>query len=121
MAYAFYVWHLLFPYCLELPRRQIRINANGNTVVTWCFQTIKHPVFLCLSPYFLLEESSVKGINPELLSEAISPVSLAFWFIDDGGQQDYRGYGLQFHTQGFTVEEVNALCNILNTKFGLNS
>lgn len=39
--------------------------------------------------------------------------------MDDGGQQDYRGYGLQFHTQGFTVNEVNALCTILNTKFGI--
>jgi len=73
-----------------------------------------------LSPYFLLDKGSVKGINAGLLSDAITPVTLAFWFMDDGGQQDYRGYGLQFHTQGFTVNEVKALCDILNTKFGLD-
>lgn len=116
--YAFYVWHLLYPYCLELPRRQERVNANGRTVVTWCFQTIKHPAFVFLRPLFII--NGRKGIVPTLMMKALTPVSLAFWFMDDGGQQDYRGYGLQFHTQGFTVEQVNALCHILKTKFGLD-
>ena len=59
-----------------------------------------------------------KHILPELYTQ-LTPVSLAFWFMDDGGRQDYRGYGLQFHTQGFTVPEVQALCAILNDKFSL--
>ena len=40
--------------------------------------------------------------------------------MDDGGQQDYRGYGLQLHTQGFTVDEVQSLCVLLRDKFGLD-
>lgn len=39
--------------------------------------------------------------------------------MDDGGQQDYRSYGLQYHTQGFTVEEVKSLCDILRKRFNL--
>lgn len=116
--YAFYVWHILYPFCIELPRRQVRVNANGNTVVTWCYQTITHPVFLFLHTLFIV--NGLKHIIPSLLMEAINPVSLAFWFMDDGGQQDYRGYGLQFHTQGFTVDEVQSLCDILTIKFGLD-
>lgn len=118
VAYAFYVWHLLFPYCLGLPRRQARLNENGNTVVTWCFQTVTHPAFLFLHNLFIVK--GTKHILPELLIHAITPVSLAFWFMDDGGQQDYVGYGLQLHTQGFTVTEVESLCAILQDKFGLD-
>lgn len=117
MAYAFYVWHLLYPYCLEVPRRQVRINKHGNEVVTWCFQTVTHSAFLFLYDAFIIKGK--KCIIPAL-NELISPISLAFWFMDDGGQQDYRGYGLQFHTQGFTESEVDLLCKILQDKFGLN-
>ena len=116
--YAFYVWDILYPYCLEVPRRQVRVNANGNEVVTWCFQTVTHPAFLFLHTLFIV--NGVKHILPEVLCDLITPVSLAFWFMDDGGQQDYRSYGLQFHTQGFTPSEVQALCGILTNKFGLD-
>jgi hypothetical protein len=40
--------------------------------------------------------------------------------MDDGGQQDYRSYGLQLHTQGFTPSEVEALCDILANQFDLD-
>lgn len=117
MAYAFYVWHLLYPYCLEVPRRHTRVNSNGNEVVTWCFQTVTHPAFLFLHDIFIV--NGKKCILPAFF-DLVTPVSLAFWFIDDGGRQDYRGYGLQFQTQGFTENEVDWLCKLLQDKFGLN-
>lgn len=117
MDYAFHVWHMLYPYCLGLPRRQVRVNTAGNTVVTWCFQTVTHPAFLFLHDLFIISNS--KYIVAEVLLDAITPVSLAYWFMDDGGRQDYTGYGLQLHTQGFNEEEVLALCNILTVKFNL--
>nr|YP_007475429.1 hypothetical protein H888_mgp16 [Microbotryum cf. violaceum BFL-2013]AGE14643.1 hypothetical protein [Microbotryum cf. violaceum BFL-2013] len=122
VAYAFYVWHLLYPYCLEVPRRQVRTNANGNEVVTWCFQTVTHPAFLFLHDVFIVEGK--KCVLP-VLYDLITPISLAFWFMDDGGRQDYRSYGLQFHTQGFTTSEVDwpaRLCRagkLLQDKFDL--
>lgn len=117
MGYAFHVWHLLYPFCLEAPRRQVRTNANGNQVVTWCFQTITHPAFLFLHNIFII--GGKKHIEP-VLYDWIDQVALAFWFMDDGGRQDYRGYGLQLHTQGFTVAEVDWLCKLLQDKFGLD-
>lgn len=40
--------------------------------------------------------------------------------MDDGGRQHPLRYGLHFHTQGFTVAEVESLCGILTEKFGLH-
>lgn len=40
--------------------------------------------------------------------------------MDDGGRQHPLRYGLHFHTQGFTVAEVEYLCSILTGKFGLH-
>jgi len=41
--------------------------------------------------------------------------------MDDGGKLDYtknEGKGIVFNTQGFELEEVEILCDILNKKFG---
>jgi hypothetical protein len=115
--YALHVYSLLADYCLDEPRRQERVNANGNTVVTWCFQTITHPAFVFLYHLFIVD--GVKGIQPSLLLDAITPVSLAYWFIDDGSSHPSR-YGMQLHTQGFQPVEVEALCGILQEKFNLD-
>lgn len=109
--YAFYIWHLLYPYCLGYPRRQTRINRRGNKVVTWCFQTITHSEFLFLHDIFISEGK--KCVQLDRLRTWFNPVSMALWYMDDGGRQDYRGNGLQFHTQGFKVKEVQDLCTLL--------
>lgn len=106
-----------FVFFFEKTKRQERINANGVVVVTWCFQTVTHPAFLFLHKLFFTDR--VKSILSNLI-DYLTPVSLAYWFMDDGGRQDYVGYGLQLHTQGFTNVEVEILCNILRTKFNLD-
>jgi LAGLIDADG DNA endonuclease family len=115
--YAYYVYSLLQEYCLEIPRRQVRINAKGNIVVTWCFQTVTHPAFIFLHQLFIV--NGIKCILPDILIHEITPVSLAFWFMDDGGSHTSR-YGLQLHTQGFLTHEVESLCTILRNRFDLD-
>ncbi len=47
----------------------------------------------------------------------MSPVSLAHWFMDDGGKLDYspnQGKGVVLHTQGFNQEEVVRLAEGLS-------
>lgn len=39
-VYVFHVYKLFLDYCLTPPRKQVRININGNEVITWCFQTL---------------------------------------------------------------------------------
>jgi hypothetical protein len=53
---------------------------------------------------------------PMLLHRWITPISLAFWFMDDGSK-DKSGYLL--HTQCFTHHEQKLLQQVLGKKFGL--
>lgn len=58
---------------------------------------------------------SVKRVPP-LLHKWITPISLAFWFMDDGSK-DKSGYLL--HTQCFPYHQQKLLQQILGKKFGL--
>ncbi len=114
--YAFYVYNTLGDYCLNPPRKQERLNKNGNLVVTWCFQTVTHPAFLFLYDLFILKD--IKTIKKEALEKELTAVSLAFWYIDDGYSIKNR-YSLELHTQSFTSTEVENLCEILRNNFKL--
>jgi LAGLIDADG DNA endonuclease family len=49
-----------------------------------------------------------------------SPLSLAYWFMDDGGIKSLQSKGTILHTQGFTLNEVKYLCKLLKKKYNLN-
>lgn len=115
--YAFHVYNLFTNYCITPPREQVRININGNKNITWCFQTLTHPDFVPLAKLFLINNKKVVPTN--LITNHLTPLGLAYWFIDDGGILGSHSYGIQFHTQGFTIAEVDNICNELSNKFNL--
>lgn len=52
----------------------------------------------------------------------ISAITLAYWFMDDGGNFAYNPRrGFEFNTQGFLFEEVLILSENLNKTFKINS
>lgn len=57
--------------------------------------------------------------RPNLLKKLITPVSLAYWFMDDGSQKSSQSKGLILNTHTFTLKEVELLCEILKEKFQL--
>ena len=60
-----------------------------------------------------------KKIIPANIAELLTPVSLAFWIMDDGG---LRSNGtLNLHTDSYTLTEVNLLIDVLKRNFDINS
>lgn len=59
--------------------------------------------------------------RPNLLQKLITPVSLAYWFMDDGSIKSKQSKGLILNTHCFTFKEVQLLCEILANKFGLKA
>jgi hypothetical protein len=91
---------------------------------TFCFQTVFHFNFKKLADIFLNKELK-KNINTFFTEKKIENVSLAYWFMDDGGllsyNKDYVRKGLVFNTQGFVFNEVLILSQNLNTAYDLNT
>lgn len=120
--YAYYVYNVLANYVLSPPRVQTRVNANGNEVTTYCFQTITHPCFAVFHHLFIV--NGVKTVPAGLVTHFVTPQALATWYMDDGGLGDYRGnHGntIYINTHCFEVEVVQQMVDELNYKYDLNS
>jgi hypothetical protein len=79
------------------------------------FRTYRHPAFRDFYNKFYLHGHK---IVPRDISEILTPVGLAYWFMDDGTKQT-SGYHLS--TQGFKFDDNNFLLETLNKKFFLDS
>ena len=90
----------------------------------YSFQTVFHTRFKCLADIFL-DGDNKKRIACFFKENPISPVSLAYWFMDDGGllsyKKDWPRKGLLFNTQGFTFAEVETLSQNLNRSYNLKT
>jgi hypothetical protein len=112
------------PWLSHQPTQYTRINAAGNTVITWRLQTQTDPVF----SYFgdILYRGTPlpkKRLVASFIEEYLTPRGLAYWFMDYGGKSFYgQGirYGVTFNTHGFSVQEVDWLVQGLRKKFELN-
>jgi hypothetical protein len=79
-------------------------------------------IYFILSTLKRVKESNpLLPTRPNLLKKLITPVSLAYWFMDDGSQKSKQSKGLIFNTHGFTLKEVELLCDILKEKFDLKA
>jgi hypothetical protein len=120
--YAYHIYILFKEWILTEPKKRIRINKNGNEVITWWFQTFSHEAFNSLAKLFLSTQK--KSIPKDLIKNNLTPRGLTYWFMDDGGKLDYtknKGKGIVFNTHSFSEEEVKQMCIELKEKFNLNS
>ena len=86
---------------------------------SWRFRTISHPEFRQWHDIFY--QGRQKVLPKEIESMLIDPFSLAIWFMDDGGKlkDKHREYGNLLNIQGFSIDEVERLQNLLLTNFNL--
>lgn len=62
-----------------------------------------------------------KKVVPKLIHRLLTPRALAFWYMDDGLIKSKQSKGLILNTQSFSFNEVEKLCEVLNSKFRLIS
>jgi hypothetical protein len=87
---------------------------------SWWFRTYRLPFLKFYHDQFYGKDTHGNSVRmvPKLLHRWITPISLAFWFMDDGSKTPYA-YAL--HTQCFSVHEVKDLQKLLGNKFGLET
>nr|YP_009733037.1 intron-encoded endonuclease I [Jaagichlorella roystonensis]QHU78333.1 intron-encoded endonuclease I [Jaagichlorella roystonensis] len=85
------------------------------------FQTLFDSRFNEFAKMFINEQGK-KQVPKSLLTAKISPVTLAYWFMDDGGSNSYNPRrGILFNTHSFTRAEVEMLSESLNKHYNINS
>ena len=115
--YIFHFHSLFHEYVLSEPF----LNQQRNT---YSFQTVFHCEFKKLADIFL-DTHNKKSIQDFFFKNTISPISLAYWFMDDGGllayNKDYIRKGLVLNTQGFTFHKVGIFSENLNNTYNLQT
>lgn len=81
-AYMDHVCLLYDQWVLSPPHKKERVNHLGNLVITWGAQTFKHQAFNKLANLFIVNNK--KTIPNNLVENYLTPMSLAYWFMDDG-------------------------------------
>jgi hypothetical protein len=95
-------------------------ETRGETVYEKCyFQTMTSPK---LSVFFHMFYKDGKKVLPKLIHRYLHPITLAYWFMDDGALKwKNRSKAVRFCTDNFTQEEVIRLKDLLNDQYHLNA
>lgn len=84
----------------------------------YSFQTLFNSRFNEFAKMFI-NEQGIKRVPKQFSTVKISPRTLAYWFMDDGGSNSYNPRrGIQFNTQSFTRTEVEILINTTTQTVG---
>lgn len=115
-----YVLHLyeLFREWVLTPPRQREVVSGEHTSENWLFQTVSHGAFRFYAQQFYTNDK--KGV-PKLINHWLTPRGLAYWFMDDGSIKSKESKGLILNTQGFYRSDIERLCTVLQTLFGLEA
>lgn len=122
LPYINHVHNLFDKWVISDPHKKVRLSPKGNEVINWGFQTLSHSAFNVLASLFLIDGK--KGISKNLILNHLTPIGLAYWFMDDGGKLDYnpnsKNKSIVLNTQSFKDKEVLSMSKELNSKFNLN-
>ena len=115
-----YLWHLYDCFSNFVGAKPYK-NEKRKTLA---FCTLFNTQFNCLTSIFF-EKGPKKSIGTYFQREKLSPRTLAYWFMDDGGllsyNKDYPRRALVFNCQGFTEKECFILRDNLNKNYNLKS
>lgn len=116
--YLFWKYKRLKEFTSSKPHRlEIFDSRYKKIYVQWRFKTQVNKYFTELYNFFYPKGKKV--INSNIYSVLKSPLTLAVWFMDDGGRRN-DCYGVFLNTLSFTKKENDILRNCLKKNFSIN-
>jgi hypothetical protein len=121
--YLLHLYELFKDYCKSAPVSRNRIDKNiGNSYSAIRFTTRQLSCFTQLHELFYVNKVKIVPRGPGIgldsrtlnIEELLTPVSLAYWAMDDGSKQNK---GFHFNTHGYKLEQVELLSKALLNKF----
>ena len=116
--YILHLYELFKDYCKAAPKI-ITPMAHKKTGKVYPYIKFEARTLPCFNYYYdIFHRAGVKYV-PTNIAELLTPLSLAYWICDDGSFHK-RDRVILLCTNGFTLEGVNLLINVLTDKFGIN-
>jgi hypothetical protein len=144
--YVFHLYEIFKDWCISKPKTRKRTYKTGlykgKTATMISFKTRSSGSFRFYAHNFIHDKPNQKNIFgknnpswgdgargqqklskkvPRLIHRWLTPIGLAYWYMDDGSIKDKKSKSVYFNTQGFLLNEVKLLCNILQSKFNLKA
>jgi len=117
--YLFWKYQKLKRWCRAEPHLvKFKDARSGKEYLQWRFQTLSNKIFTDL--WKLFYRNGAKIVPKNIVEILKSPLSLAVWFMDDGGRRN-DSYGLFLNTLSFSKLEQKRLSECLKKNFGINS
>lgn len=125
--YVFHLYDIFKEWCLSEPKIIERTYNSGvykgKKATMISFKTVSSGSFRFYAHVFTHKNSEKKlkltKKLPKLIHRWLTPISLAYWYMDDGSIKDKKSKAVYLHTQGFSLNEVQLLCEVLQNKFNL--
>lgn len=99
------------------PKERVSVRGGKESRKIW-FQTESVGELRFYGQLFYREK---KKVVPKLIHRWLTPRALAFWYMDDGSIKSKQSKAVVLNTQGFSLNEVEKLCDVLSSKLGLDS
>ncbi len=119
--YVMWKYEILKPLVLTQPNLSFRYKENGlRYAKSWWFRTIRHRLFTEIYVRFYTRNGYKCGkkIISEEIKDAINPVVLAVWIMDDGS---YSRGKIDISTYSFSLPEIQLLQAALVSKYDIHS
>ena len=116
--YLYHLYNIFSEYCPSSPKLAISKpdTRTGKKYKSISFWTYALP---CINELYDMFYISRKKIVPKNLNKYLTSLSLAYWICDDGSWNKIGKY-VTLCTDSYTLEEVEYLITLLNSKFNLN-
>lgn len=115
-AYLMHLYEIFKPFVLSFPK-EIQKEKNGKVTKAIRFRTITHPAFRFYGQLFY--QNYVKCI-PKNIHKLFNPVTLAYWYMDDGALKGQNRTGKRLHTESFSFNDVKRLDEAMN-RYGIET
>jgi len=113
--YLYHLYEIFKDYCKTEPKISSRFDKRVKKNYTRIkFSTLSSPLFNYYYELFYVDGRKIAPVN---LGKLLTPRSLAYWAMDDGGKV---GAGFRLNTQSFSKDENLFLLKILKDNFDLN-
>ena len=117
--YLFWKYEKLRKWCGTAPNLvKFRDQRYKKEYLQWRFRTLTYGVFSDFRKMFY--RGNIKVVPKNISKILTSPLSLAVWFMDDGGRRN-DSYGLFLNTLSFTKPEHEILQKCLRKNFGIET